>query len=185
MSDDDPRRASDARFRERRAEVTEGLHRLLGRHTDVAPVADADAAAAIAAEALAAHREARDQGWAVVSAAWPAQARGAVVSLLHVVRSLVGARLAWLVLPGREPQAVPVDAEAMLDNPLGFVSLAGGELMVLDREVPGGLWLAGPAAGAHGVANEWQLEVWGAEPWLSAATRALRETQARGPADGE
>ena len=175
MSAEDPRRASDARFRARRAELADGLRTLLGPHDVAAPLDDADRAIAIAVEAGAAHREARDHGWAVVGAAWPAEGRGQVVSLLHAVSRLVGPRDVWLVLPGREPQAVALGAELVLDNPPGFASLAGGELTLLDREVPGGLWLAGPAAGAHGVADEWQLEVWGAEPWLSAATRAVRE----------
>jgi hypothetical protein len=175
VSTDDPRRASDARFRARRAELADGLRTLLGPHDDAAPLDDADRAVAIAVEAAAAHREARDQGWAVVGAAWPAERRSDVVSLLHAVSALVGPREVWLVMPGREPQAVALGAEVVLDNPLGFASLAGGELTLLDREVPGGLWLAGPAAGAHGVPDEWQLEVWGAEPWLSAATRAVRE----------
>jgi hypothetical protein len=66
---------------------------------------------------------------------------------------------------------VAVESDAVLDNPLGFAALAGGELVLLDQEVPAGIWLGGPAAGTGG----WELEVWGAEPWLSAATRALRE----------
>jgi hypothetical protein len=175
VSADDPRRASDARFRARRVELADGLRALLGPHDAASPVDDADRAATIAVEASAAHREARDHGWAVVGAKWPAEGRGDVVSLLHVVSALLGPRDVWLVVPGREPQAVALGAEVVLDNPLGFASLAGGELTLLDREVPGGLWLAGPAAGAHGVADAWQLEVWGAEPWLSAATRAVRD----------
>ena len=177
MSEEDPRRASDARFRARRAELTDGLRTLLGPRDGAMPLDDADRAVAVAVEAGAAHREARDQGWAVVGAAWPAEGRARVVSLLHAVSALVGPREVWLVMPGREPQAVALSADVVLDNPLGFASLAGGELTLLDRDVPGGLWLAGPAAGAHGVADEWQLEVWGAEPWLSAATRAVREAR--------
>jgi hypothetical protein len=169
--DDDPLRASDRRFRHRRAELVDQLRTLLGPHGAVEPIDDANRAAALAAETEAGHRAAREHGWAVVRHAWPVEERGAAAALVQAVSALIGARAVWLVLPGRDPQAVPLDAEEVLDNPFGFAQLAREELVLLDRELPAGLWLVGPGAGADG----WQLEVWGTEPWLSAATRALRE----------
>jgi hypothetical protein len=65
----------------------------------------------------------------------------------------------------------------VLDNPLGFATLAGHELLLLDRELPAGLWLwrrVHDDGAARGVTVAWELELWG-EPWLSAATRAIRE----------
>jgi hypothetical protein len=79
-------------------------------------------------------------------------------------------------VPGREPQAAAVTVDAVLDNPLGFAALAEDyELVLSDAALPAGLWL-----GRHAHAPPtpprytWELEVWGTEPWLSAATRALR-----------
>jgi hypothetical protein len=99
-----------------------------------------------------------------------------VSAVLHRAAALLGARACWWIVPGREPQAVPLAADAVLDNPFGFAALAeGAELVLLDRELPAGLWLGPPTeAGAPG----WELEAWGSEPWLSAATRAVREWRA-------
>jgi hypothetical protein len=60
------------------------------------------------------------------------------------------------------------------------------ELVVADREVPAGLWLGRhiDAVGPEGVRHSWELEVWGAEPWLSAATRAVRELGRADPPAG-
>ena len=73
-----------------------------------------------------------------------------------------------------ERQAVPLESDAALDNPLGFASLAGHELWLLDRE-PAGLSLVRHShrVGPNAVRGMWELEVWG-EPWLSVATCALR-----------
>jgi hypothetical protein len=101
---------------------------------------------------------------------------------VHRVGAYVGARPAWLVVPGREPQAVALTSDVVLDNPLGFAALADFELVLLDQRVPAGLWLGrhthvpGPGLTRY----SWELEVWGAEPWLSAATRALREQRPAG-----
>jgi hypothetical protein len=68
-----------------------------------------------------------------------------------------------------------VDSEAVLDNPVGFAAAADHELRLLDQELPAGL-LLDRRSHVHGpdvVRYTWELEVWG-EPWLSAATRALR-----------
>ena len=169
--DDDPLHASDRRFQRRRAELVDELRALLGSRGAPAPLDDAGRAAALAAESEAGQRAAREHGWAVVRHEWPVEARGAAAALVQAVGARMETRGVWLILPGRDPQAAPLDAEAVLDNPLGFARLGGEELVLLDRELPAGLWLAGPGAGTGG----WRLEVWGSEPWLSAATRALRE----------
>ena len=171
----DPLRGSDDRFRRGRAELAEGLRALLGPRAAAEPLDDPGRAAALAAEAVATQRDARRHPWAVVRAEWEEGERRAAAELLHAVSAYAGPRPAWLVVPGRDPQAVAVGSEAVLDNPLGFAALARGELVLLDQELPAGVWLAGPAAGAA----RWRLEVWGAEPWLSAATRALREQRQR------
>jgi len=70
---------------------------------------------------------------------------------------------------------VPLQVDAVLDNPLGFASLGEHEVRLLDHSVPAGLWLRRHSRhfGLGPARHTWQLEVWG-EPWLSAATRALR-----------
>lgn len=159
------------------------LRRLLGPRAAPEPLADADRAAALAAEARAGHRAAEEHGWALVRRGWPSDARDAVAALVHAVSAHLGARPVWLVVPGREPQIAPVSSDAVLDNPLGFAALGDSEMVLLDQAVPAGLWL-----GRHSyhypdeVRYAWELEVWGAEPWLSAATRAMRE-QGEGGAD--
>jgi len=184
-SDDSVRRASDARFRSRRAELTDALRALLGPRAGAEPIADADRAAALAAEARAGHREAGRQEWTVVRREWPRDDRARVVDLLHALGAYVGARAVWLIVPGREPQAVPLPSDAVLDNPAGFAALGDAELILLDASVPAGLWLGRHShAGAATTAYSWELEVWGAEPWLSAATRALREHDQAGGAGG-
>jgi hypothetical protein len=175
--EENPRRAGDARFRRRHAEVAGALRALLGPHELVTPLDDADRAAALAADVVVGHREARGHAWAIVRHAWTGPgSRGALVALLHAISALAGPRASWLIVPDREPQAVPIGSDAVLDNPLGFTALAGGELVLVDQSVPAGLWLL-----ADGDTDSWTLEVWGAEPWLSAATRALREQRASDP----
>jgi hypothetical protein len=171
---DDPRRASDRRFARARAELAERLRALLGPQAPE-PLADADRAAALAAEARAGHRAAGERPWALVRHAWPDDHRAGVVHVVHALSALAGPRAAWLIVPGREPQAAAVASDAVLDNPLGFAALAeDGELVVLDAELPAGVWLGRPPL-TPPAPRRWELEVWGAEPWLSAATRALRE----------
>lgn len=179
---DDARRASDARFRARRAELSDALAALLGPHDASAPVADADHAAALAAEARAAYRAAEQEGWALVRHEWPREAVGAVVALLHAVNERVEARPVWLVVPGREPQAISLPSDAVLDNPMGFAALADFELVLLDHGVPGGITLTGHAHVLGSATDAWELEAWGAEPWLSAVTRAVRDERASGDA---
>jgi hypothetical protein len=178
-AEDDPLRASDERFQRRRAELVEELRSLLGPREAVQPIGDADRATSVAAEAVAAHRAARRQGWAVVRQTWPSDERSGLTALLHATSAYVGVRDVWLVVPGREPQAASIASDAVLDNPLGFAELAGGELVLMDQHVPAGVWLL-----RHGAADGWELEVWGAEPWLSAVTRALREQRPSGGGSG-
>jgi hypothetical protein len=177
--DGDPRRASDGRFGRGRAELGAALRALLGASAPE-PLADADRAASVAAEARAAQRDAADHPWAVVRHDWATDDRESVAAVVHAISALVGARPAWLVVPGREPQVVGVASDAVLDNPLGFAALAeDGELMVVDQLLPAGLWLGRhPHPTAAQATTGWGLEAWGTEPWLSAATRALRERRA-------
>jgi hypothetical protein len=178
----DARRASDERFRRGRQELVVALRSLLGPRGAPEPLDDADRAAAVAAEARAGHRAAGEHAWAVVRHAWGEDGRAGAAAVLQGLGALVGSRPVWLVVPGREPQAVEVDSDVVLDNPIGFAGLAeGGELVLLDRQLPAGVWLGRHAGAAPGAPAGWELEVWGAEPWLSAATRALREWRARPP----
>lgn len=179
-SDDLPLRASDDRFRRGRAELSEALVALLGPRGAPLPLADADRAAALAAEARGAYRDAEAYAWAVVRAELRADDRRAIADLLQAVGAAVGGRPVWLVVPGREPQVVPLAADLVLDNPLGFAALGDHEFTLLDQAVPGGLTVTRHAhvlGAAHAYA--WEVEAWGAEPWLSAATRALRERRQR------
>ena len=174
--DDDPRRGSDLRFRARRAAVIEELRSLLGTRSSAEVVDDADRAAALAAEARASHRDAEPDSWAIVRRAWEDDDRSAVTYLLHAIGEILEPRATWLILPGREPQAVALPADAILDNPVGFAALSDFELVMLDQRVPAGLWLLRRARAQPSTGFSWEMEVWG-EPWLSAATRAIRESR--------
>ena len=171
------RRASDNRFRRGREELAVHLARLLGAERAVEPLADADRAAAIAAEARAGHRAPEQRSRAIVRQEWPTDDRVAVVAFVHSISGHLGGRPVWLVVPGREPQVAAVTSDAVLDNPLGFAALAGFELVLFDRAVLAGLWVGrhGHHYGPDVTRYSWEAEVWGAEPWLSAATRALAE----------
>jgi hypothetical protein len=175
--DDDPRRASDARFARQRAELTAALRGLLGAREAVVPLPEADRAAALAAEARRAHGEGASHEWAIVRHRWPAGDRARVAAVLHGLSELLGRRASWLIVPGREPQAVALSSDVVLDNPFGFATLGGApELVLLDGQLPAGLWLGPPVSGVSDPTGDgWELEVWGTEPWLSAATRAIRE----------
>ena len=179
-ADESARPASDRRFRQRRAELVESLRSLLGPRSRTEPLADPDRAAALAAEARASHRQAEPSSWAMVRRQWPRDEREGVVNLLHALSELLGPRSVWLVLPGREPQAVGLAADAVLDNPLGFAALTDFEMVLLDQTVPAGLWLL---RHSYPTSSAWELEVWG-EPWLSAATRAIREQRGAGGTTG-
>jgi hypothetical protein len=83
-----------------------------------------------------------------------------------------------------------MDTEAVLDDPLGFAALAGGELVLLDQSVPAGLWLLGPPPELPaGRADLWELDVWGRShgsrppraPCGSRGRRARARTDRRPP----
>ena len=90
-SDDLTRRASDDRFRRGREALAAALRALLGAGAP-APLSDADRAAALAAEARAAHRAAADRPWALVRHEWAADDREAVSAVVQAVGAL------WLTL---------------------------------------------------------------------------------------
>ena len=175
--DETARRAAAERFRLRRAEVAEGLVALLGRREGAVPLDDAAAAAGVESELLASHAEAEPHDWALVRREWPPSDVEALAETLHRLARNLGARAVWLVVPGMAPQAVPLASDAVLDNPFGFAALAersGPDLRLLDCEVAAGLWLVRRSQHMGTVdVRTWELDVWG-EPWLSAATRALR-----------
>jgi hypothetical protein len=166
-------------FLARRAELADGLARLLGpRAAASVTLADAGPAAAVAAELRASHGDAEPHDWALVRHAWPAHEATVCADALHRLARNLGPRPVWLVgMSAHAPaQAAALDSEAVLDNPFGFAALAAtddaagtdaAELRLLDRDVAAGLWLTRDAA------RGWELAVWG-EPWLSATTRALR-----------
>jgi hypothetical protein len=167
-------RASADRFRRRRGELEGELRAPLGPHADAAPVDEPARAAAIHAEYRGSERAVEGQDWAMVRHSWPLADLDEMVDAIHRVSNNLRARDVWLVVPGREPQACALAADAVLDNPLGFAAIAGGELLLLDRHVSAGVWLGRHTdEGDDGPEYEWELIVWG-EPWLSATTRALR-----------
>jgi hypothetical protein len=174
-SDEIARRAAAARFRRGRASMASDLTRLLGPRAGAALLEDRERAVALNADFLRTHTEAAKHDWARISQWWDASEAGDLANALHRLARNAGARPVWLIVLGREPQAAVTDSDSVLDNPLGFAALGDYELRLLDCEVPAGLWLVRHSyhAGA-GVAYRWEFEVWGAEPWLSAATRALR-----------
>ena len=177
-ADEGTRPGSDRRFRRHRAELVDALRGLLGPRSRTEPLADADRAAALAVEARASHRQAAPNSWSMVRQEWANDEREAVVALLHALSALLGPRSAWMIVPGREPQAVGLTTDTVLDNPLGFAALSDFEMVLLDQSVPAGLWLL---RHSYPTSSGWELEVWG-EPWLSAATRAIREQKGAGGA---
>ena len=174
-ADEIARRAGGNGFRQRRTALTGEIARLLGPRVAAEPLDDAARAAALDA---AFHRDRRAfdaHEWARVSRWWGANEASDLADTLHRISYNAGPRPAWLLVGAREPQAVPLTSDVVLDNPLGFAALADHELRLLDQEVPAGVWLVrhSERSGFH-IQYRWELEVWGSEPWLSAATRALR-----------
>ncbi|HKW46426.1 MAG TPA: hypothetical protein VJN70_03245 [Gemmatimonadaceae bacterium] len=162
------------RFRHEQAGLAAALEALIGTAGGPLEFVTLERADALAAEYLLSHRSAADLN-ATVEATWPQDEIERAVNFIHGLIEHVGARPTWLVVQLTEPQAVALTSEIVLDNPLGFASLADTELRLLDRELPAGLWLRrhshhyGPMLTDYA----WELTLWG-EPWASAATRALR-----------
>ena len=174
-SDEIARRAGAQRFRLRRAAIAADLTRLLGPSAPREPLAEAGEASAVAAEFDRAYATTEARAWARVARWWEDAQADDLADTVHRLANNLGAREVWLLIPGPDPQVVPITSDAPLDNPLGFAALGDHELRLLDRHVPAGLWLLrhayhDPAATSY----RWELEVWGTEPWLSAATRAFR-----------
>ena len=164
------------RFRDGRVALSGWLRALLGPQAVVVPVDEAARAALLHDAYRASERAAEGQDWALARQCWPLGDLDEAVDALHRLSTNLGARPVWLIVPARDPQACALVSDAVLDNPLGFATLAGHELALLDREVTAGLSFVrylsrGESAGADDV--EWELVVWG-EPWLSATMRALR-----------
>jgi hypothetical protein len=128
----------------------------------------------LSAEFRASHDAAGPDEWALVRRAWPiGETTEPVAAVQRLARNL-GARRVWAIGLADPAQAVAVESDLVLDNPLGFAAATDHDLALLDAEVPAGLWLARHAHHFPGDARfSWELEVWG-EPWLSAATRAFR-----------
>ena len=162
------------RFRHEQAGLAAALEGLLGKASGTLEFVTLDRADALAAEYQLSHRSAADLS-ATVEASWPQDEIERAVNFIHALIEHVGARPAWLIVKLTEPQAVPLTSEVVLDNPLGFASLADTELRLLDQELPAGVWFVrhahqyGPLLADY----TWELIVWG-EPWASAATRVLR-----------
>lgn len=163
------------RFRHEQSGLAAAIEALLGTASGPLEFVTLDRADALAAEYQLSHRTAAELN-ATVEAAWPQDEIERAVMFIHSLIEHVGARPAWLIVQLTEPQALMLNSDVVLDNPLGFASLADSELRLLDREVPAGLWLVrhshhyGPMLTDY----TWELTIWG-EPWASAATRALRE----------
>lgn len=171
---DDFARASAQRFLAARASFATWLRSLLGAHAIIVPVEDVAAAASLYAEYRAGERDAEGRDWALARHAWPLEDVDEAVDALHRLSNNLGSRDVWLIIPDREPQACALMADMVLDNPLGFAALARNELALMDRAVPAGLsFQRYDLSTEYGAEHEWELVVWG-EPWLSAATRALR-----------
>ena len=162
------------RFRQEQSGLAAALEALLGAVSDAlefVPLARADA---LAAEYQLSRRSAADVN-TTVEAAWPQEEIERAVNYIHALIEHVGARTAWLIMQLTEPQAVVLTSEIVLDNPLGFATLADNEVRLLDRELPAGLNFVRISHNYGPLLTDytWELTVWG-EPWASAATRALR-----------
>ena len=163
------------RFGLQRAEFAADLRRLLGAGAALEPLGDRGRAAALSAELAASLRAAEQYDWGVVTREWAGVEADAMTETLHRLAGNLGARAVWMLTSHEEPQAVELASDAVLDNPLGFAAAGVGALRLLDRELPAGLWLVRRSHhyGPSTIRHRWELDVWG-EPWLSAATRALR-----------
>jgi hypothetical protein len=167
------RRLAAQRFRRKRQEFAAALAGLLGEAAPV-PLGDPDQAGMLSAEYQASYDAAAPNEWALVRREWPAAEATDLVDTIHRLARNAGGRRIWVLGLGGDAQAAASHSDAVLGNPLGFAAATAHQLALLDAEVPAGVSLArhshhiGPR-----VSFSWELEVWG-EPWLSAATRALR-----------
>jgi hypothetical protein len=163
------------RFRHEENALSAALRALLGQAADGLEFVDLARADALEAECLASHRAA-DEIDSVVGHTWGESDIEVTVDTIHRVARNVGSRPVWCIVRLTEPHALVMPNDLPLDNPLGFAALAwdDGDLRLLDRELPAGLWLVRHTH-VHGAGREysWELSVWG-EPWASAATRAMR-----------
>ena len=163
-----------SRFRHEQSGLAAALEGLLGTASGGLEFVPLDRADALAAEYQLSRRSAADVN-TTVEAAWPEDEIERAVNYIHALIEYVGQRPAWLIVQLTEPQAVALTSEIVLDNPLGFATLADNEVRLLDRKLPSGLHLLRHSHHFGPMFTEytWELTVWG-EPWASAATRALR-----------
>jgi len=168
------RRAAATRFRLAHQALTDGLSRLLGASAGTA-ISDRERAASIAAEFWAGLHAAEPNDWAFVAREWSDGERDRISDVLHRLNAYLGPRSVWLSSGAREPQALALTSDLVLDNPFGFAALADSEVRLLDQETGAGMWLGRHThTGLSATRFTWELNVWG-EPWLSAATRTFRE----------
>jgi hypothetical protein len=162
------------RFRQEQSGLAAALEGLLGTASGALEFVTLERADALAAEYQLSHRSAADVN-ATVEAAWPQDEIERAVNYIHALIGHVGGRPAWLIVQLSEPQAVALTSESVLDNPLGFATLADNQVCLLDRELPAGLCFKRHTHDHESLLTDytWELTVWG-EPWASAATRALR-----------
>jgi len=170
-------RVAAQKFRTRNAEFVAELKSLLGSRSNWLSTADAEEASRLAKEFKAGYESAEPHDWALVKAVWDGAKTPALVEALNKLSNHLGNREVWLLDLREEWQAVALDSEQVLDNPVGFAAVCDQQVALLDRDVPAGLWLVRHSYHFRkSTRYEWELEVWG-EPWLSAATRTLRDVQ--------
>ena len=177
-SDDIARLAAANRFRLQRTDLAARVRGLLGPHVVYELLADSTRAAAIAEEFWDSLRFAESNERSFFVREWSTDDIESVSAVLHRINHSLGRRLVWVSWSQRESQVAELDSDAVLDNPIGFANLSDHELRLLDREVTAGLWLGRHAHhfGPDHAEYSWELNVWG-EPWLAAATRAIREAE--------
>jgi len=178
-SDEIARRAQGNRHRVQSAELIEGIRALIGNSAKPHILDDPVAAADIKARAFRGYNVAVGAESGLVRKEWSSDASELIVDLLHAVSAEIGSRPVWWVLSRQEPQAVVVRSDQLLDNPLGFAALDEYSLNILDQDVAGGLLLTRHShhRGPQDLSYTWELEAWGAEPWLSATARAIEQGQ--------
>jgi hypothetical protein len=162
------------RLRHEQSGLAASLEGLLGTASGALEFVTLDRADALAAEYQLSQQSAAELD-ATVEATWPQDEIERAVNFIHALIEQVGARPAWLIIQLTEPQAIALTSEVVLDNPLGFATLADNEVRLLDRELPAGLSFIRHSHDHGPMLTEyiWELTTWG-EPWASAATRALR-----------